>query len=624
MPNTRRPLNRLARVVGGLIALMLAMLPAAAGFPQGEKAAQPGAAGVGPGVSAIRQAKNVAIITIHGDIDPRRVMAVSVQRRIKQAADAGADAIVFDIHTNGGEVSSVLEICEAIKASPVQNTIGWVNTRAISGGALIALACRELVTNDPGVIGDAMPVMIDPSGNFRGGVQGDALRKILPPLVASLIDSARRYNRTFGGYIRDEYLLQAIVANDVELWWVKNKETGQEMAIDRAEFAMLFPDQAPSGPARLAGGASQGMTPRTPGSSPGSATEGVPQGSEQLAEAAKSTSHQMGASPDRPKLSAADAGKWENLGRITDGTVAAIFNPDDLLYFNLAANPTTSKGGREELVPIRTEGDIKKFLGADNIIRYDITWSEKMVEFLNNPWVRGILIVLFLVSLFIEMSHPGVILPGIVALMSLIALLAPPFIIGMAHWWEIAAIFAGLILLGIEAFVVPGFGVTGFLGIVLLFGGLVATFVPGGNVFPDTPQGKSDMLKGLTTLVLALFTAGAAIWGIARHFGSLPMLNRLVLKNTPPDEGADEMIAAMDMGLGHDLRPGDTGVTLTPMRPAGRVQVKDRVVDAVADLGFLDAGMPIRVTSVTGMRIGIEAAPPGPASQATRPGGAEA
>jgi hypothetical protein len=447
---------------------------------------------------------------------------------------------------------------------------------------------------------------------------------MLPPLVAQLIDSARRYNRTFGGYIRDEYLLQAIVANDVELWWVRNKDTGQKMAIDRAEFALLFPDQTPAGPARLAGGATQGVQRRSPDALPPPFQPGVPQGSEQLAAAALSVSHQMGVSPDRPVLSPADAGKWENLGRISDGTVAAIFNPDDLLYFNLAANPTTVNKGRTELVPIRNDADIKKFMGAENIVRYDITWSETMVDFLTNPWVRGVLIVIFLVALFIEMSHPGVILPGIIAMMALIALLAPPFIIGMAAWWEIAAIFSGLILLGIEAFVIPGFGVAGILGIVLLFGGLVATFVPGGNVFPDTPQGKSDMLKGLTTMVLALFTAGAAIWGIAKHFGSLPMLNRLVLKNTPPDEDADGMIAAMEPAYGFDLRPGDNGITLTPMRPAGRVQVKDRVVDAVADLGFLDAGMPIRVTSVTGMRIGVEAAPPGPAPTSTRTPGAEA
>jgi membrane-bound serine protease (ClpP class) len=606
------------RTLAGVVALLAALLPVAFAVPQTQPAEAPTTASPIPMVSAGRQARNVAIITIHGDIDPRQVMAVSVKRRIQQAADAGADAIIFDIHTNGGEVNAVLQICEAIKASPVQNTVAWVNTRAISGGALISLACREMITNDPGVIGDAMAIQIDPVKGTTVPISDEAYRKLLPPLVASIIDSSRRYNRTFGGYIRDEYLLQAIVANDVELWWVRNKETQQEMAIDKAEFAMLFPGQAPAGPARLAGGAGQAAS-RSGIKSATTSAPGVPEGSKQLALAAESKSQSQGLSPDRPVLTSADAGKWENLGRVTDGTVAAIFNPDDLLYFNLAANPVKVVNGREEIVPIRSDDDLKKFMGAENLVRYDISWSENAYAFLVSPWVKGILIVIFLVALFIEMSHPGVVLPGIVALMALMALIAPPFILGMAAWWEIVAIFAGLILLAIEAFVIPGFTITGIFGFVLLFGGLISTFVPGGNVFPDTPQGKSDMLKGLTTVVLALFTAGAAIWGIAKHFGSLPVLGKLVLKSTPPDEDADSMIAAMDPDLGVDVRPGDGGITLTPMRPAGRVQVKDRVLDAVADLGFLDAGMPIRVTSVTGMRIGIEAAPPGPASSSKPP-----
>src|SRR5207253_322939 len=79
----------------------------------------------------------------------------------------------------------------------------------------------------------------------------ELLRKLLPPLISEILDSTRRYNKTFGGYLRDEYLVQAIAANDVELWWVRNKATGQKMAIDREEFEMLFPDKSSSGPTRL-------------------------------------------------------------------------------------------------------------------------------------------------------------------------------------------------------------------------------------------------------------------------------------------------------------------------------------------------------------------------------------
>ncbi len=597
----------LARFFMALTALLGVVLPTIVGaVPQGT--------GASPPAAAVRQAKNVAIISLRGPIDEKRVMAASVERRIQQAAAAGADAIVFDINTPGGEVGATLAICESIKMSPVPNTIAWVNTNAISGGAIIAMAAREMITNDPAVMGDAMPITYDRRGNMRA-LTPDEVRKLMPPLVAQVIDSARRYNRTFGGYIRDEYLLQAIVATDVKLWWVRNRETGQEMAIDRVEWDMLFPGVTPPALPRLAPG---GRRPSAVARPSGPVTPGVPSTSEQLAMVAGSVATQLGTqSSDRPVLTAGDAGKWESLGAITDGTGAATFNADDMLFYNLSANPVEVGAGGARVKPIRTEADLKEFLGAENIIRYDMSWSEHLVEFLTHNVVRGILIVIFLVSLFIEMSHPGVVLPGIVALIALAGLLAPPLLIGMAAWWEIAAILAGLVLLGLEAFVIPGFGVFGVLGCIFLFGGLVATFVPGSNVFPDTPQGRSDMLWGVTTIILSVFTAGMAMWGIAKHFGSLPMLNRLVLKDTPPDDDGPGMLAAMEDTTEVEVRPGDVGFTITPMRPAGRVQVKERVVDAVAELGFIAAGESIRVTSVDGLRIGVEVVrPPGGSTEA--------
>jgi membrane-bound serine protease (ClpP class) len=593
------PFRSLSRFLMALTALVGLVLPAVLGaVPQGT-ASQPAA--------AVRQAKNVAFISIHDEIEGT-VMPRSIRRRIDQAAAAGADAIVFDINTPGGEVGATLAICETIKMSPVPNTIAWVNTNALSGGAIIALSAREMITNDPAVMGDAMPVTYDRRGNMRG-LTPDEVRKVMPPLVAQVIDSARRYNRTFGGYIRDEYLLQAIVATDVKLWWVRNKESGQQMAIDRVEWDMLFPGVTPPELPRLAPG---GRRPSAVARQPQAAVlPGVPSTSEQLAMVAGSVATQLsGQSSDRPVLTAGDAGKWESLGAVTDGTGAATFNADDMLFYNLSANPVETGKGSPRVKPIRTEADLKEFLGAENIIRYDTSWSEHLVAFLSHFVVRGILIVLFLVALFVEMSHPGVILPGVVALIALAGLLAPSFMIGMSAWWEIAAIFAGLLLLGLEAFVIPGFGVAGVLGCIFLFGGLVATFVPGSNVFPDSPQGQSDMLWGITTIVLSVFTAGIAIWGIAKHFGSLPMLGRLVLKDTPPDDESVGMLAAMEDASEVSVRPGDVGFTVTPMRPAGRVQVKDQVLDAVAELGFIPSGVSIRVTSVDGMRIGVEAVPP--------------
>jgi membrane-bound serine protease (ClpP class) len=94
-------------------------------------------------VPAERQADKVVAITIEGPIDA--TTALSVRRRIALAEKGGANAIVIEINSPGGELGAVLEITNAIKASAISNTVAWVNPDAYSGGAIVALACREIV-----------------------------------------------------------------------------------------------------------------------------------------------------------------------------------------------------------------------------------------------------------------------------------------------------------------------------------------------------------------------------------------------------------------------------------------------------------------------------------------------
>jgi membrane-bound ClpP family serine protease len=594
-------------------AAMLLLSPAA--FAQ-EKPAPAAAASSQPAaIPAGRQASKVAIITIHDEIDEKGVMAHSVKRRIDQAAAAGYDAIVFDIDCPGGEVAGVLDICNYIKSAPITNTIAWVHPTAYSGAAVIALACREIVVDAPCSFGDAMPITIGQDRFGRMGTKAldaEAFRKYMGPLVAEVVESARRYNSTFGGYLRDEYLLESIVANDVELWWVRNKETGVRMAVDKEEFEMLFPGESTGGPARLGHG---GTAPIGPAVEHGAgAGANFPTGSNKLAGVAgaveKRIEQQSGLKTDRPRVAAADAGKWELLGKISDGSMAATFKADDMLYYGLCANDTQVVNGKTMVAPIHTDQDVATFLGARSVRRADMNWSEYMVDFLTNTIVRGILIVIFLVALFIEMTHPGAIVPGLCALVALVVLLAPPLLIGMAAWWEVLAILGGLVLLALEAFVIPGFGVAGVLGLILLFAGLVGTFVPSGGGF-GSPQGQSDMLQsdmlwGATTVLLAGATAALGMWSIAKHFGSLPVLGRLVLKDPNVDEESEAILAAMDPDEGAEVRVGEIGTALTPLRPAGRVDMGDRVVDAISEFGFIPVGAKVRIVSANQMRIGVE------------------
>jgi hypothetical protein len=174
-------------------------------------------------------------------------------------------------------------------------------------------------------------------------------------------------------------------------------------------------------------------------------------------------------STERPVFSATDRGKWKLVSYVSNGSGPIVLKHDDLQFFGLLSGT------------ISNDEELKTFFGAKHLVRLNQSWSEGLVWFLTTWTVRGLLIAVFLIALFAEMTHPGVTLPGVIAAAALVALIAPPLLIDLANWWEIAAILAGIILILLEIFVIPGFGVAGVAGILLLFGGMVGTFIPGGR-----------------------------------------------------------------------------------------------------------------------------------------------
>ena len=126
-------------------------------------------------------------------------------------------------------------------------------------------------------------------------------------------------------------------------------------------------------------------------------------------------------------------------------------------------------------------------------------------------------------------------------------------------------------------------------------------------VFPDTAAERASRMWGMTTLLGGMFTAGVAIYFIAKHLDRVPLLNKLVLANTSPDdEESSGLFAAMDDESPHAARVGEVGITITPLRPAGKIDINGRVLDAVAEMGFLEIGTRVRVSSATEFRIGVE------------------
>ncbi|MFN0133463.1 MAG: NfeD family protein [Phycisphaerales bacterium] len=584
-------------------------------------------AGIGQGsagqaaVPASRQANNVAILTIRGEINSTTLG--SIRRRIQIAERAGANALVFEIDTPGGDLRAVLGICDAIKGSSIKNTVAWVNRDAYSGGAVIALACREIVATDPCTLGDAIPILGPSMFGMINTMPESERQKFLSPLISELVESARLHGR-------DELLVQGIASRGVELWLIENTTTQQRVFVTKAEYARVFGEApevgmtpvlpaAPPMPetSTPAGAAEQPKTPTLPDPtrllqrrSRGGHRPSVPvpppspndpnrfvAGAPGLEAIAGEVTARQQLPLSRPVLTGADRDRWRLVEYVSTGAGPFVFKAEQLKRYGLS------------VATVQNEEELKAFLGAKHLLRLDQTWSEGLVAILTMRPVQGLLLVIFLLATFVEITHPGAVLPAGVATVALALLLGPQLLVNLANWWEVAAIVGGLALVLIEIFVIPGVGAFGFVGLALMFGGLVAAFLPSGGIFPDTPAQQSGLVYSLATLLLSVVTSGALMYFVARNFGSLPIFGRLVLKESGDVDlrPGDDLLRAIGASAGA-VKVGATGVAQTPLRPSGRAQFGDRLVDVVSETGFVEPGQAVRVTNVSDFRVGVERA----------------
>jgi hypothetical protein len=156
----------------------------------------------------------------------------SLDRRLAVAIAQGADAIVLEIDTPGGELGATLKITHLIRSQMPFNTVAWIRPHAFSAGTIIALACREIVVSPYATFGDSAPI------TPLGPIPTTERAKVEAPLLAEVIDSARRNHW-------DENLVQAFVSVGVELWLLQHVTDGRRVFVSRSEYREVFGEEPP-------------------------------------------------------------------------------------------------------------------------------------------------------------------------------------------------------------------------------------------------------------------------------------------------------------------------------------------------------------------------------------------
>lgn len=223
------------------------------------------------------------------------------------------------------------------------------------------------------------------------------------------------------------------------------------------------------------------------------------------------------------------------------------------------------------------------------IEEYKISALGKIIDFLINPFVSGILIMIIIGGIYYELQTPGVGFPLAAAVTAALLYFAPHYLEGLAENWEILVFVAGVILLGVEIFVIPGFGVAGVTGILFMVLGLTLSLVKSvPSDFPvDLPEGDSFVKALFIVIVSVVLSIGISFY----TFG------KLIRSSLFSHVSVQSSIGKEFVGVGMKEKEliGKKGTAFTILRPSGKVEIEGEIYDATAETGYIEKGENVQV-----------------------------
>src|SRR5690606_1514837 len=227
-------------------------------------------------------------------------------------------------------------------------------------------------------------------------------------------------------------------------------------------------------------------------------------------------------------------------------------------------------------------------MSAARVTTHQVTTIDRIIAFLINPAVSGVLILLIIGGIYFEMQSPGIGFPIVVSIVAAVLFFAPLYIQGLADNWEIALFVLGIILILLELFVIPGCGIVGILGIIGLVCSLAFSMVA--NDFFDFQISQPGvLLNSFLIVVISMAVATVLMVLFGKSLLNTRAFRRLVLQD---EQRAVEGYTA---SLRNQELVNREGIAKTVLRPSGKVEIDGKWYDAIALDGFVDAGEEIYV-----------------------------
>jgi membrane-bound serine protease (ClpP class) len=446
--------------------------------------------GAGGAVTAAGE-KKVLILPIREDIAPP--LTYLVRRGVKQAIEEQADLLVLDMKTNGGRLDTTEDIIEIITQFK-GNTVTYVNDRAFSAGAFIAVATKKIYMAPQSVIGAAAPVMMGPSGDVQDvpGTMDIKMKSAVRALV-------RRYAATNGHNVA---VIEAMIDKNKEL------KIGDTVLNEKGDILTLTDVEA----------------------------------------------NKSYGNPPTPLLSA--------------GTVETL----DALLTKLG------------------------YAGARRIV-IEPTGAEKLGTWIN--MISPLLLIVGVIGLYIEFKTPGFGAPGIIAIIAFALYFIGSYIAGFSGLEWMLVFLVGVALVALEFFLFPGTVALGVGGALLMVVAIVMALVdfypgvpssPGGMSWPTFGGPTRDSLDhALRVLFMAMAGAALGVWLVSKWLPKTSIYAALV------SHGASGAQTTAAFATQESTMLGKTGVTISALRPSGKAQFGEAILDVISQGDMLEKGRAVRV-----------------------------
>lgn len=236
------------------------------------------------------------------------------------------------------------------------------------------------------------------------------------------------------------------------------------------------------------------------------------------------------------------------------------------------------------------------------IEKHKVSSIEKIIAFFINPAVAGFLLLIIMGGIYFELQSPGVGFPIAAAIIAALLYFTPHYLEGLAAHWEILLFAVGIILLAVEMFVLPGFGIAGVLGLVITVGGLILSLVRNLNGFDFSFVPQNELASAFLTVSSILFIGVISLFFGGDKIMSTLFQGKIGLKSSQSKEKG--FIISEVNKLNKFV--GESAIAATDLRPAGKIEIQNEYIYAQSDGEYITKGTKVKVLKTLGAYLLVE------------------